>query len=195
MKKYLIILVMAIALVGCSNNSQAKAPFEAAVEVPAESVLDNSKEQVSNTEETAEAGESDNNQPAVGQGNNLELPLGFPSDIVPILEAANITDTVVDGESFYIAFQTNKSVDEVKKAYKRLMDGSKLIGEDYQNGDYYTINCNKNNTNIYISATKFSPDITSVAITTTPFDATILELGENFEGSSGSAPGDGNSGQ
>lgn len=193
MKKYLIILVMTIALVGCSSNSQAKAPDEAAVEVSAVSVQDNSQEPVSNAEETAEAGQSDNNQPAVRQGSNLELPSGFPSNIVSIVEDANITDTIVDGESFYIAYQTNKSFSEVKETYKRLMDGSKFIREDYQGDDYYTINCNKEKTNVYITVTKFSADITSVVITTNTFDLTMTETGWEMGGSSSGASGEADS--
>lgn len=195
MKRYMILLVLSITLVGCSSSSQAKAPDEAVVEAPVVSVQDNSKEPVSNTEETAKTELSGNSRLAVKQGSNLELPSGFPSNIVSIADDANITDTVVDGESFYIAYQTNKSVGEVKKTYKRLLEGSKLMGEDSQGDDYYTISCNKDNTNIYISITKFSTEVTGVAITACPFDMAILELGENYGGSSGSMPSDEDSGQ
>jgi hypothetical protein len=194
MKRYLIILVLSIALVGCSS-AQAKAPAEAAVEVPAASVQDNSAESASNTVEATEVGSLDNNQPAVEQGSNLELPSGFPSNIVTIVEGANITGTFVDGEAFVISYQTNKSFEEVKKIYERLMDGSKPIMEASQADGYYTVNGTKDKINIFITVEKISPDITSVAISTNTLDFAMLEqAGKSGEGS-GSMPDAEDSGQ
>lgn len=183
MKRYLIILAtaIAIALVGCSSQEQAKAPGMVKIaETPVENVQDKLIESALNAEGNTQPEQPDKKQPIVKQGSNLELPSGFPNDIIPIIENANITNTYEDGESFSVNYQTGKAFNEVVKIYKSLMEGSKLIMEDSQGDNYYTVNGTKDEINIFITVMKFTPDITTVSINSNTFDLTAVDEGRKL---------------
>ncbi len=106
MKKYLIILILFITLVGCSNQRKGKTQdMIIANKVPVESVQYKPNEQALDTDESTQEKQSNKNQPIVKQGNKLELPPGFPNNIISIIENADITNTYDDGESFSVGFR------------------------------------------------------------------------------------------
>lgn len=194
MKINIIIPILLIVLVGCtknpdkvediiSNNTESNVSLNTELIDTAGS--QSIKEQNNNIDEkTVKTGESlkveqtNKKEPIIKEGNNLDLPLGFPS-IIPIPKNANITNTYDDGEALSVIYQTSKDFDKVIGIYKNLMKSSELIMEDSIGDSYYTINGTKNGINIYIVVAAFNRG-TMVTINTNTFDLTAVKEGQEM---------------
>ena len=178
MKRFVLVLCIfafvSMAFIGCSGSVRQDTK-EGAAAGPAVAEGKSGKP-YSNSQDNPLEGQFQV-QPIERHGSKLELPSGFPSDIIPIVKNANITDTYEDGVSFSVTYQTTKAFKEVAGTYKRFMESAKLIMEDKQGDTYYTVNGTKDNNNIFIVVTKFPPNLTMVIINTNTFDLAPVEEG------------------
>lgn len=56
-------------------------------------------------------------------GEDLDLPDGYPEDILPLYKKDSIISTTASDESYYVMFISKASVDDSIKYYKDLVEG------------------------------------------------------------------------
>lgn len=122
----LIILLMGIMFAGCGSAGKDKdgnsqdaeiKSSDSSVETPTEA---KEVEEKSGTEINVSMGQAD---------NNMSLPDGYPKDVIPLLEDANIVnvndarDTI--SKAIGIGYMTNKSLEDTITFYQEVMkDGT-----------------------------------------------------------------------
>lgn len=121
----MVALVISLALSGCGGDGKKTA--DTGGNTP-----------VTNTapQGTIKLGGSEVNFGSSKSGNNMEIPAEFPTDILPVLDDAQIKQIIRNDASrgINITFATDKSLEEAASFYKGVMkDGSntqEIGGED-----------------------------------------------------------------
>lgn len=119
----LIILLVGLVVAGCGSGSKAE-------NVSSQDTGTNSSTEIpSEVKEIEEKSDTEINVSMGQAGNNMSLPNGYPEDVIPILEDANIVnvndarDTI--SKAIGIGYMTSKSLEEAVEFYQDVMkDGT-----------------------------------------------------------------------
>lgn len=112
----------------------------------------------------------DGSESVISSGDDLKLPDGYPSNIVPLMKGGKITwsnkSTEDNKSTYWITAEYNKKAEEVIKFYQdKLADMEEVSSQEIP--DYYSLNGKKDGYNIIISVTT-NDDNTTLSIIITP---------------------------
>ncbi len=122
----LIILLVGLVVAGCGSGSKAE---NVSSQDTGANSSDSSAEPPSEVKEIEEKSDTEINVSMGQAGNNMSLPNGYPEDVIPLLEDANIVnvndarDTI--SKAIGIGYMTSKSLEEAVEFYQDVMkDGT-----------------------------------------------------------------------
>lgn len=124
----LIILLVSFMITGCGSGSKAE-------NISSQDAGTNSSaEPPSEVKEIEEKSDTEINVSMGQAGNNMSLPDGYPKDVIPLLEDANIVnvndarDTI--SKAIGIGYMTSKSLEEAVEFYQDVMKDGKIDMEN-----------------------------------------------------------------
>jgi hypothetical protein len=164
MKRFLcvctIFIMMAFVFAGCGNKE-----------------ADNSNEQTSNNPVESSVNETSKNSGADikvnmgASGTNMSLPDGFPRDVVPLLDDANIVNVIDNKESMAmgVTYTTDKSLEEAIAFYQNVFkDVEERVETKTDSG--YMLFGKKNNIDITAVIAKYDGDKISILLNVSMVD-------------------------
>lgn len=156
--KLMVVMVIFLAIFGCGNDGKNIADTGGGTPV--------------NVKASQGKDDSENSSGLQGgvvkSGKNMEVPAGFPTDILPLLEDAQIDNVIKNdtNKAINVNFTTKKSLKEATEFYKEVMKGGSNI-QKINSGDTNIIMGAKGNYVITITIMA-SQEVTIVNIDTRP---------------------------
>lgn len=165
MKRFLCIctvfIMMVSAFAGCGNKEKDNSKNEQGSNNPVESSVNDASKN-SGSDIKVNMGTS---------GTNMSLPDGFPKDVVPLLDDANVINVIDNKESktMGITYTTDKSFEDAAAFYQNVIKDAEDRSET-KSDNGYMIYGKKNNIDITAVISKYEGDKISVFLNVSMLD-------------------------
>lgn len=149
MRKFagLLIILMLITMVGGCSSPSEKVAEELTEKALEEQMGEDAKVEIDGENISIET--EDGTELSISTNNDLEIPEGYPEDIIPFYEPQAVYFTFKNGEEWSIGYTSKKDLDDVVNYYEDYLskyNGLSNLGADDQqmfsfndNGCYGTV--------------------------------------------------------